>query len=468
MCNYDEGCRGSLTPIYDFINSYRKKQPVRFHMPGHKGKSFLGFEEFDITEISGADSLYEAEGIIAESEKNASLLFGSSATFYSTEGSSQCIKAILYLLLSSSDRQKGKRPYIIATRNAHKAFFHGAALLDLDVVWWQPEKREALCSIKLNISDLEQLLKEREEKPIGVYITSPDYLGNVLPIRDIADLCHKYETKLAVDNAHGAYLHFLDKPLHPLDLGADLCCDSAHKTLPVLTGGAYLHLGKNTKQTLQKEARQALAIFGSTSPSYLTLLSLDYCNRYLTFDYHEKLKLCIERIRILKEDLLEAGWKVEDTEPLKLTLRINYLQEQEKRNGPWLAEKLETEGIYAEYADPDFLVLMFTPENGEEEFLSLEKILFTISAEKAAWKTESRQPVWKEEKRVQIISFREALLSQSEAISVESAEGRICANPMISCPPAIPIVVGGERITGEDIKLLQYYGIEQISVIRND
>ena len=88
------------TPIQDFVASYVGNQGVRLHMPGHKGKTFLGCEALDITEIKGADALYEADGIIARSEENAAALFGSARTLYSTEGSSQCIRAMLYLALT--------------------------------------------------------------------------------------------------------------------------------------------------------------------------------------------------------------------------------------------------------------------------------------------------------------------------------------------------------------------------------
>ena len=120
------------TPICDFVNEYINKNAVRLHMPGHKGKALLGFEEFDITEISGADSLYEAEGIIKESEQNASKLFGCD-TFYSTEGSSHCIRTMLYLSMLYG-KEQGKSPKILAGRNAHKTFVSAAALLDINVV----------------------------------------------------------------------------------------------------------------------------------------------------------------------------------------------------------------------------------------------------------------------------------------------------------------------------------------------
>ena len=88
------------TPIYDFLRRYNGADMARFHMPGHKGKPFLGCEPLDITEVHGADALYEADGIIAQSEANATALFGSRRTLYSTEGSSQCIRAMLYLALT--------------------------------------------------------------------------------------------------------------------------------------------------------------------------------------------------------------------------------------------------------------------------------------------------------------------------------------------------------------------------------
>lgn len=456
------------TPIFDFVQSYQKKNPVRFHMPGHKGNTFLGCESWDITEISGADSLYETEGIIAESEENATILFGSKKTLYSTEGSSQCIKAMLYLLLLGAKKTEGKRPFVIAARNVHKSFIHGAALLDLDIVWWQSKERTSLCSCKLSTATLEELLKNQEDRPIGVYVTSPDYLGNILPIKEIAEVCHKYNTYLVVDNAHGAYLHFLKDSCHPLEQGADFCCDSAHKTLPVLTGGAYLHMGEGVTLQIEEQGKQALSYFGSTSPSYLTLISLDKCNNYLEKEYQKKLEKILKSLVNLKEDLREAGWKIEDTEPLKLTLSLNYTIAGKERGGIWLAEKLEKEGIYPEYFDPEYLVFMFTPENTEKEIGKLREFFFNLRAEKDSWQEVKQQNQWKKEKYPKQISVREALMGKKEIIPVGNSVGRICADPLVSCPPAIPIVVSGERIENDDLKIFSYYGIQRICVVKED
>ena len=223
------------TPICDFVRRYAESKTLRLHMPGHKGKGPLGIEQLDITEISGADSLYEASGIIAESEANASALFGC-PTFYSTEGSSQCIRAMLHLATCGRNRR------IAAARNVHKTFLSAAALLDLQVDWLYPDSEGSYLACPITAETLENYFATCEEIPAAVYVTSPDYLGNLLYIDALAAVCHRYGSLLLVDNAHGAYLKFLPDSRHPMDLGADLCCDSAHKTLPVLTGGAYLHI----------------------------------------------------------------------------------------------------------------------------------------------------------------------------------------------------------------------------------
>ena len=141
------------TPICDFVTEYAKASPVRMHMPGHKGKPLLGFESLDLTEIKGADSLYEADGIIADSERNASALFGC-RTFYSTEGSSQCIRAMLYLV-SLFAKECGKNRLVLASRNAHKTFINTAAMLDLDIEWLTTGENDSYLSFSIDLSELE-------------------------------------------------------------------------------------------------------------------------------------------------------------------------------------------------------------------------------------------------------------------------------------------------------------------------
>lgn len=441
------------TPIADFVKAYAGSGSCRFHMPGHKGNSFLGCEAFDITEIHGGDSLYEADGIIAESERNATELFGSECTLFSTEGSSQCIRAMLYLAMIH--KKKDVRPVVVAARNVHKAFIYAATLLDFEVIWMWPEKHaESICSCYVSPESVERVLKENKNSVVAVYVTSPDYLGGQDNIQAIAEVCHRNGTILTVDNAHGAYLHFLEPSQHPLDLGADICCDSAHKTLPVLTGGAYLHISKNAPKVFAEQAKYAMGLFGSTSPSYLTMISLDLCNQYLSDNYKERLQKVIKQKDVCAKRLETAGWRIRKSDPLKLTIEI-----PKGVSTSELTQRLCKNHVECEYADPNFLVFMITPENTEHD---LNQIFFALGENYAPYAKKERFPVVHAK---QVMSIREAMFAKPEAILTKEACGRICRVPTVSCPPAIPIAVPGELIDQEILKLFEYYGIEKIDVV---
>lgn len=443
------------TPIWDFLQRCQQAGTRRFHMPGHKGAGPLGCEQWDITEIQGADSLYEAEGIIAESEANASALFGSAATFYSTEGSTQCIKAMLFLALQN--RPAGTPPVVLAARNIHKSFVHAAALLDFEPLWlWPEEGTSSLCACPVAAEGLDRALSALDAPPAAVYITSPDYLGNMADIPALAEVCRAHKTPLLADNAHGAYLRFLSPSRHPLDLGADLACDSAHKTLPVLTGGAYLHISKTTPAAFRENARAALALFGSTSPSYLTLASLDLCSRYLSENYPARLKEAVRRLEALGKTLSANGWQVEPSDPLRLTLRA-----PSGLTGLDLADRLRRGGAECEYADRDFLVLMTTPENTPED---LARVSAALGENRAPAAPAVSLPLAKGERA---LSIREALFAPQESVPAEESLGRVCGAPTVSCPPAVPIAVSGERIGPEALALFHYYGVKRVDVLQD-
>lgn len=435
------------TPICDFVRRYADKNAARLHMPGHKGRGLLGMEKWDITEIDGADSLYEASGIIAQSEANASKLFGAH-TFYSTEGSSLCIRAMLYLLWL----HKGAEVRIAAGRNAHKTFLTACALLDIDPHWIYP-KGESYLSCTLSPEDIAALPADTD----AVYVTSPDYLGSTLDIRALADACHARGMLLLVDNAHGAYLKFLRPSCHPIDLGADMCCDSAHKTLPALTGAAYLHISPSAPAVFHGQAKSALAMFGSTSPSYLILQSLDAVNAYIADGFAEKLASYASSVDACKTRLAELGYSLRGSEPMKICIETKlwgYL-------GTELSSLLREKGIVCEFADPDFLVLMLSPENGPETPARLLDALASITRKKPI---EEPSPAFCAKEKV--MSPRSAALSPRESVPVEQSLGRILADPSVGCPPAVPILVCGERIDQNAVECFEYYGIKNCIVVK--
>ena len=439
------------TPICDFVKKYAEESPIRLHMPGHKGKDFLGFEKFDITEIDGADELFCADGIIRESEKNASELFGS-RTFYSAGGSTLCIQAMLHLAALYA-HSSGKRPRILAARNAHKAFVNACALLGIEVTWLYPEYESSYHSCVVTAQEVENALKKNDFT--AVYLTSPDYLGNIQEIESISAACKKSSVLLIVDNAHGAYLKFLPRSAHPIDLGADICCDSAHKTLPVLTGGAYLHIADTAPKMFFERARDSLSLFGSSSPSYLVLQSLDNANSLID-NFKDELSAFLHQVEAFKNDLSTHGFELHGNEPLKVTLKPKSFG----YNGSELAEILKKSNIFPEFYDPDFVVLMLSAYNGKYELEKLKATLISIPQKAAILSAAPPTP-----RPEAVLTVREAIFKSSIVLPAEQCLGKICAQSSIGCPPAIPLVVCGERISRSVIESFRYYGVETCTVV---
>ncbi len=436
------------TPICDFVSQYKKRGFVRAHMPGHKGSGVI--ESFDITEIPGADSLYEANGIIKQSESFAGSFFGAH-TFFGTEGSSQCIRAMIWLV-SAYAKSKNQEPIILAARNVHRSFVSGAAMVGCRVEWMYSREEQSFLSCRIDPQSVEEMIKKHN--PSAVYLTSPDYLGNLQDVEGISAVCKKHGVLCVVDNAHGAYLKFLPQSHHPMDLGADVCCDSAHKTLPVLTGGAYLHVSKSAPCFLSENAKEAMSIFGSTSPSYIILQSLDNANVYLQ-SAKKRMAVFLPQAEELKSFLVSMGHTLTGDEPLKITVSTKKFGYE----GTEFAKLLEKNGVMCEYADPDHLVLMLTPKN--KNHLDIIKNAFL--------QIEKRNPITKKPPvfvpSQAATDIRSAMMSPRETVGREESRGRIAADSGISCPPAVPVLISGEIISDSAVECMRYYGIETVRVL---
>lgn len=432
------------TPIYDFLTGYEKSDILRCHMPGHKGKGKLSF---DITEISGADSLFEANGIIAESECNMSKLYGSVRTIYSAGGSTLCIQTMLAVI-----KQENRR--VFAVRNVHRAFLNAAALLDLEVEWIIPKYSGGILSGEIDLDEVEDLLRKCKE-PSCIYVTSPDYTGKTADIAAISKICRKYDARLLVDNAHGAHLAFFPENIHPIALGADMCCDSAHKMLPALTGAAMLH---TSNDEYAEKIKQAMSLFASTSPSYLIMASLDLCCKYISEKIRSDIEDNISFIGSFKAKFSNLVFA--DSEPFHITVRAA----DSGFNGIELAENLRRNGAECEYADDELLILLMSPVNTRKDYQRLEAALtYAIEASsRVSIKSQAFCLPYPEK----FMSIRSAVFSPSEEIPVENSEGRICTSVKVPCPPAIPIAVSGEIISREHINIFKKYGILTVNVVQ--
>ena len=321
--------------INKFLETYSHS---RFHMPGHNGWA----NPFDITEIDGAGDLYSTAGLIAESEQAYSRFSENGAyTIYSAGGSTLCIQTMIALLKS-----KGVTS-IAAYNDYHVALKNACDLLEV------------------------KLLETPNEIPPhteALWVTSPTYLGDIKDIENIAEQCRKNGTLLAVDNAHGAHL-FTN---HPMLLGADICNDSAHKTLPCLTGGAFLHIKESFAS--KQEAKEAMFRFGSTSPSYLILASLEQSAEYLNTKAEADFKKLAKTYKELDELAAKNGFEQQpkNNDVTKFILHKN------GKSGADIATALRSHKIEPELVGEQFVLLMLSPFNKKKDYKKLKSFFKTF------------------------------------------------------------------------------------------
>lgn len=444
------------TPLKRALDEYIRQDYARLHMPGHKGTSISPFGElmaYDVTEVEGTDSLFEDDGPLKELEEIFTRLYDTKGTVMSAGGSTLCIQAMLRMVAKKEGR-------ILAGRNIHAAAVNAMALLGLEPVWVYPNRKQEERLIGEISPDAIRSVLEKEKQAgtldslCAVYVTSPDYFGVMSDIRSIAQIAHEYGLPLLVDNAHGAHLHFLKEEYHPMQLGADLCCDSLHKTMLALTGAALLHTS-DTKYYPQMKG--AMTVFGSTSPNYLIMLSMDSTAAFLMQDGAERIQQTVTRCEELRQKAREKGFVLpQHCDPMRLTLPL--------AGTGWDAQifrkLLRKHKIMEEYLSDSGCVLLFSPFNREEDFKRTEALLDEVLIQKQPF---TAFPIVPSEK---VMSLREAFLSPKESVPVEKAEGRIAAQVKITCPPGIPLVMPGERLHKEIIKILKNSGIFVIDVVK--
>ena len=439
-------------PLYQALRRHQCRGRASFHTPGHKSNPEAFPQDLlslDYTELPDTDSLFEAEGPIRAAEEAAARFFGTARTVFSAGGCTLCIQAMLRLAAPEGGE-------IITGRVIHRSAVQTMALLGLEPVWVTP-RPDAGAGLpgRVHPDDIREALR-LHPKAKAVYLTSPDYYGVLADIPSIARVCREADVPLLVDNAHGAHLWYVGGGLHPISQGADLTACSAHKTLPVLTGGAWLNI---REARYSHGVKEAMALFGSTSPSYPIMASLDLCRAWLQEEGTASFGRLEQAVSGLKELAHGKGiaQPLGPCDPIRLAFNTASVGTPGEEAAQWLRER----GIEPEYADGGHVVMILTPMNTQEEIRRLREAIaaFPVKSPLALPSALPPQPE-------RAASPREAVLAPSEWVPVDRAAGRIAAQAACPCPPGVPVVMPGERIAENTVEFLISYRISRIKVIK--
>lgn len=438
--------------LSELLEKYNKENFARFHMPGHKSFFNFGINNinninlgYDITELDCTDDLYCSNGAIKYSENLISDIYDSGFSVFSTGGNTLCIQAMLYLAVPNGGT-------IIIAKNAHKSVISAMGILNIKPIWINCNDNNIL------YENLEYELKKHPETK-AVFITSPDYFGAMVDVKKIRLICKNI--LILVDNAHGSHLIFFDS--HPISLGADLCADSAHKTLPVLTGGAFLHIGKKFSEINNikyEDAKNAMQIFASTSPSFLILVSLEKCALWLKNSGKTEFLKLEKIIREIKNKYSKILFKSNIQDPVRLTFDTSSIG-LDNQEFIFYLKKFE---IMPEFGMDSKTVLIPSPLNNLKDFEKLNSALENIIAKK----NKINYKINLETKNIDFnskISIHDAMFSKNKKILVKNSENKISAQVIAKCPPGIPVVIPGEIINKQKIDILEKLGINYIRTV---
>ncbi|RAZ72824.1 aminotransferase class I/II-fold pyridoxal phosphate-dependent enzyme [Planococcus halotolerans] len=442
-------------PLVEALKNFQQQRPVSFHVPGHKHGELSGLPneirsalQYDQTELSGLDDLHYPEGAIREAQQLLAEAYEADKSFFLVNGSTSGNLAMIHAVCKEGDR-------VLVQRNSHKSIFHALELAKLQPVYLAPEWGEASLSAESvslkTLKDAIQLYPEAK----ALILTYPNYYGMAgVEIEEMIKYSHQFDIPVLVDEAHGA--HLLAGPPFPrsaLSYGADAVVQSAHKTLPAMTMGSFLHI-KGSRVNADRVSKY-LRMFQSSSPSYLIMASLDDARAFIqTYSgpdkqyFQEKRKLFIGSLRTISD--LEV---VEADDPLKIMLRV------EGYNGFRLQEKLEEMNVYAEMAD-SLQVVMVSPLLKQSHTYPFAEIGSRIREAVQQLRKEQRdkkllitrqEPIAISEPE---ISYEAIDLADSEWISYTKAMGRHSAAMVTPYPPGVPLALPGEIWTQAKLEQL--------------
>ncbi|EKN64396.1 aminotransferase class I/II-fold pyridoxal phosphate-dependent enzyme [Schinkia azotoformans] len=454
-----------LLPLYNGLLSHIETKPISFHVPGHKSGTvfpplpsghnlFQELLKIDQTELGNLDDLHSASGIIKEAEDLTAKLYKVTKSYFLVGGSTA---GNLAMILSTCEQGDS----VLVQRNSHKSVLNGLKLAGVQPVFLSPEyDKNGQFSTNVSRETVEKAIKMFPDAKVLI-LTSPNYYGMVsTELQQIINLAHANGLIVLVDEAHGAHL-ILGEPFPPsaIQLGADIVVQSAHKTLPAMTMGSFLHC--NTHHIDLDNLQYYLQAIQSSSPSYPIMASLDIARYYLAQITESEKGKIVTSINSLRQQLstidqlsvLPTNTKDNNCDPLKVIVQTRC-----SHSGYELQKEFEKQALYTELADPWnilFVLPLAAIENGsaiiEKLKVAVEHLPVQFVQQKNTYKALDK----KEDKISTLaIHYNEMKKFKKDRVPLLQTKDHIAAVSVIPYPPGIPLILEGEKITNSHINQL--------------
>ncbi|MGI8387796.1 aminotransferase class I/II-fold pyridoxal phosphate-dependent enzyme [Robertmurraya sp. P23] len=451
------------TPLFTGLKKHAEKSPVQFHIPGHKKgmgmdpdfREFIGENalSIDLINIGPLDDLHMPKGLIKDAQKLAAEAFGAEYTFFSVQGTSGAIMAMIMSVCGPGDK-------ILVPRNVHKSIMSAIVFSGAIPVFIHPEIDPNYgISHGITPDSIERALTLNPDTK-AVLVINPTYFGVSGDLKKIVDIAHSKNIPVLVDEAHGAHIHFHSElPLSAMQAGADLAATSVHKLGGSLTQSSILNLQGNLISAARVQS--VLSMLTTTSTSYLLLASLDVARKSMATEGQALLEDTIRKanavrseinnikhLRCMGKEVLESSAAV-SFDPNKLLISVKELGVTGYEVEKWLRNRFNIE---VELSDLYNILCIVTPGDSEEDLLTLVKALKTLSVEfedKSGKKVDSS--VILPEIPPLALSPRDAFYAETEVVPFEKAIGRIISEFVMVYPPGIPIFIPGEIVTEDNV-----------------
>jgi lysine decarboxylase len=450
------------TPLFSGLLEHAKRNPIQFHIPGHKKgtgmdpefRGFIGDNalSIDLINIGPLDDLHSPKGIIREAQDLAAEAFGADYTFFSVQGTSGAIMAMIMSVCGPNDK-------IIVPRNVHKSIMSAIIFSGAIPVFIHPVVDEKLgISHGITTDAVKKALKQNPDAK-AVLVINPTYFGIVADLKKIVDIAHSYEVPVLVDEAHGVHIHFHDDlPLSAMQAGADMAATSVHKLGGSMTQSSVLNVRGSLVSA--KRVRAVLSMLTTTSTSYLLLASLDAARKQLATKGKELVDKTIRLAQSIRKQINEidhlycVGEEILGTnatfgyDPTKLIISVKGLGLSGFEVEKWLRGNYNIE---VELSDLYNILCIITPGDTEEEAETLVTALRELSKNRIVHPEKAELKVLLPDIPVLALSPREAFYAETELFPFDESEGRIIAEFIMVYPPGIPIFIPGEIITKENL-----------------